>query len=131
MQVRVMVSLFVAVLLLPSCHKADSSGSVSDLTPPAEEPWKEFTSAEDAFIVFFPTIPEKKSQDNQYDFGKVTITAYTSHPKRNVVWRVAVHNYPEPFALFQDGIECNAVPLKNSFYAGNPMGFEIINKDNE
>ena len=82
------------------------------------------------FYRVFPHYPERKP-DNQYDFGKVTITAYTSHPKRNVVWRVAVHNYPEPFALFKMVSNSNAVPLKNSFYAGNPMGFEIINKDNE
>ncbi len=122
MQVRVMVSLFVAVLLLPSCHKADSSGSVSDLTPPAEEPWKEFTSAEDAFIVFFPTIPEKKSQDNQYDFGKVTITAYTSHPKRNVVWRVAVHNYPEPICTLSRWYRMQCGTVEKQLLRRKPNG---------
>jgi hypothetical protein len=38
------------------------------------------------------------SQDNQYGFGKVTIRAYTSNPRPGVYWRVATHNFPEPFA---------------------------------
>jgi hypothetical protein len=63
-----------------------------------ENKWKEFTSEEDGFVVSLPTDPSVISKDNMYNFGKVTIKAYTSNPKQGVGWRIATHNYPEPFA---------------------------------
>jgi hypothetical protein len=84
---------------------------------PAEDSWKEFTSNEDAFVVSLPTMPELHSQDNEYDFGKVTIRSFQSKSKRGVNWRVATHNYPEPYAsrmkprklieLMRDGMSAN------------------------
>jgi hypothetical protein len=80
--------------------------------------WKDFTSKEDGFVVSLPTAPTIISKDNDYKFGTVTIRAYTSNPRPNVVWRVAAHNYPETFMsqikpeklieLMRDGMAKNA-----------------------
>jgi hypothetical protein len=121
MRIRIIVFLFLG-LVTTSCGKRDTPAPTSQSAPPPgpaspQAEWKKFTSKEDGFIVSFPTTPETASQDNQYDFGKVTIRAYTSNPTRNVVWRVATHNYPEPFAsrvkperlltLMRDGMAAN------------------------
>jgi hypothetical protein len=78
--------------------------------------WKEFTSKQDSFVVALPAVPKVVLQDNNYDFGKVTIRAYiTSKPTMDC--RVAVHIFPEPFAsrvksrelieLLRDGMAAN------------------------
>ncbi len=90
-------------LVTASCNKSQPPTtpppSPSPSAPvPIEAGWKEFTSEEDGFVVLFPTSPTTTSHDNRYGFGTVTIRAYTSNPRRNVIWRVATHNFPEAFA---------------------------------
>src|SRR5262249_2170159 len=111
------------VLVATSCRRTEAPTSAPQAQPqpsaqaPTKSTWKEFTSKEDLFVVSLPTAPKRLSQDNQYKFGKVTIRAYTSNPRPNVDWRVAVHNSPEPFAsqvkpeklieLMRDGMAAN------------------------
>jgi hypothetical protein len=114
MRIRITLCLFFG-LMAASCHKASPPASAPQA--PTDGGWTEFTSKEDGFVVSFPTSPVTNSKDNQYDFGKVTIRAYTSNPRRNVVWRVGTHNYPETYTsqikpeklltLMRDGMAAN------------------------
>ena len=105
---RLRIGLCVSLgLITASCSRSDAPTAPSDATSPptrvaTQTAWTEFTSTEDGFAVSFPTPPETQTQDNQYDFGKVTIRAYTSNPRHNVVWRVATHSYPDGFASRMD-----------------------------
>ena len=101
---RLWIGLCVCLgLITASCGRSDAPTASSESNSPptrvaTETAWTEFTSTVDGFAVSFPTPPETQTQDNQYDFGTVTIRAYTSNPRQNVVWRVATHSYPEGFA---------------------------------
>jgi hypothetical protein len=103
MRARIALSVFFAVGVSACQQPKPPASTPPPSLPAAQSPtkggWVDFTSAEDGFAASFPTYPEKTGQDNQYDFGKVAIRAYSSHPRQQgPLWRIASHNYPEPFA---------------------------------